>query len=133
MLYFLFARSLFNIIFINLHSLGGTANVPHGYTSCINLPHVLEYNSHHPDMDKKLKIVSECFGQQNVHAAIVVDEYVRKLGLPRSLEEVGVKPDMHETIAKLSMHDFMFQTVKKWNILPSRKSPPEVNKFASPL
>ena len=32
-------------------------------------------------MDKKLKIVSECFGQSNVHAAIVVDEYVRKLGL----------------------------------------------------
>ena len=61
-------------------------------------------------MDKKLKIVSECFGKPNVHAAIVVDEYVRKLGLPRSLEEVGVKPDMHETIAKLSMHDFMLKT-----------------------
>ena len=45
-------------------------------------------------MDKKLKIVSECFGQSNVHAAIVVDEYVRKLGLPRSLEEVGVKPNI---------------------------------------
>ena len=49
------------------------------------------------------------FWTTNVHAAIVVDEYVRKLGLPRSLEEV-VKPDMHETIAKLSMHDFMLKT-----------------------
>lgn len=92
------------------HVLGGTANVPHGYTSCINLPHVLEFNSKHPSTNEKMKLVSECFGRPNVHAAIVVDEYIRRLGLPRSLEQVGIKTSMHKTIAKLSMHDFMLKT-----------------------
>ena len=27
------------------HILGGSANVPHGYTSCVMLPHVLEWNA----------------------------------------------------------------------------------------
>ena len=26
------------------HVLGGTAHVPHGYTSCVMLPHVLRFN-----------------------------------------------------------------------------------------
>jgi maleylacetate reductase len=26
------------------HVLGGTADVPHGYTSCVMLPHVLRFN-----------------------------------------------------------------------------------------
>lgn len=92
------------------HVLGGTANVPHGYTSCINLPHVLEYNSKHPNMDEKMKVVSESFGRPGENAAVVVDQFVRQLGLPRSLNEVGVTKDMHETIAKLSMKDFMTTT-----------------------
>ena len=57
-----------------------------------------------------MKLVSECFGRPDVHAAIVVDDYIRRLGLPRSLEQVGVTASMHETIAKLSMHDFMLKT-----------------------
>ena len=92
------------------HVLGGTANVPHGYTSCINLPHVLEFNSKDPSTNDKMKLVSECFGRPSVHAAIVMDDYIRRLGLPRSLEQVGVKVSMHETIAKLSMQDFMLKT-----------------------
>ena len=27
------------------HVLGGTADVPHGYTSCVMLPHVLRFNA----------------------------------------------------------------------------------------
>ena len=43
------------------HVLGGTANVPHGYTSCIMLPHVLRFNE--PVNAARQAWVSEALGQ----------------------------------------------------------------------
>ena len=42
------------------HVLGGTAHVPHGYTSCIMLPHVLRFNE--PVNADRQKWVSEALG-----------------------------------------------------------------------
>jgi maleylacetate reductase len=43
------------------HVLGGTAGAPHGYTSCVMLPHVLRFNR--PVNSEKQTRVSEALGQ----------------------------------------------------------------------
>ena len=43
------------------HVLGGTAGVPHGYTSCVMLPHVLRFNE--PVNAARQAWVSEALGR----------------------------------------------------------------------
>jgi maleylacetate reductase len=85
------------------HVLGGTAGVPHGYTSCVMLPHVLRYN--HPVNAGKQARVSEALGRTDEPAAEVVAELISGLGLPTRLRDVGVKPERLDMIAEGSMHD----------------------------
>src|SRR6202030_3143292 len=52
------------------HVLGGTAHVPHGYTSCVMLPHVLRFNlSVNPDRQAR---VSDALGDRDAPAADLV-------------------------------------------------------------
>jgi maleylacetate reductase len=85
------------------HVLGGTADVPHGYTSCVMLPHVLHYN-HSVNADKQAR-VSEALGQPGEPAADVVGALIAGLGLPVRLRDVGVVEDQLDLIAENSMHD----------------------------
>jgi len=85
------------------HVLGGTAGVPHGYTSCVMLPHVLRFNQSVNEAQQRL--VSEALGDPHKPACNVVSELVAQLGLPSTLREVGVQPEMLDLIAKHSMHD----------------------------
>jgi len=85
------------------HILGGTAGVPHGYTSCVMLPHVLRFNQSINGLQQKL--VSEALGEPHKPACDVVSELVAQLGLPSTLREVGVKAEMLDLIAQNSMHD----------------------------
>ena len=70
------------------HVLGGTAGVPHGYTSCVMLPHVLRFN-HSVSAGKQAR-VSEALGRPDEPAAEVVAELISGLGLPTRLRDVGV-------------------------------------------
>ena len=90
------------------HVLGGTAGVPHGYTSCVMLPHVLRFNE--PVNAEKQARVSEAFGRQDEPAAEVVAELIAGLGLPTRLRDVGVKPEQLNLIAENSMHDRWIHT-----------------------
>lgn len=85
------------------HVLGGTAGVPHGYTSCIMLPHVLRFNAEIGA--PRQAWVSEALGQPARPAADVVGELVASLGLPTRLRDVGVRPEQFDRIARQSMHD----------------------------
>src|SRR5262249_7987569 len=85
------------------HVLGGTAGVPHGYTSCIMLPHVLRFN-YQVNAEKQAR-VSEALGEPSEPAADVVSALIAVLGLPTRLRDVGVKPDQLDLIAENSMHD----------------------------
>jgi maleylacetate reductase len=85
------------------HVLGGTADVPHGYTSCVMLPHVLRFN--HPVNADKQARVSEALGRPDEPAAEVVAGLISALGLPTRLRDVGVKPEQLDVIAEGSMHD----------------------------
>lgn len=90
------------------HVLGGTAGVPHGYTSCVMLPHVLRYNYsvNAPQQQR----VSEALGEPDKPACEVLADLVAQLELPRTLREVGVKPEMLEVIAQNAMHDRLIHT-----------------------
>ena len=85
------------------HVLGGTAEVPHGYTSCVMLPHVLRFN--HPVNAGKQARVSEALGRPDEPAAELVAELISGLGLPTRLRDVGVKREQLDLIAEGSMHD----------------------------
>ena len=85
------------------HVLGGTAHVPHGYTSCVMLPHVLRFNQ--PVNAERQGWVSEALGQRDKTAGDAVAELIAGLGLPSTLRAVGVKPEQLDAIASGSMHD----------------------------
>ncbi len=83
--------------------LGGTAGVPHGYTSCVMLPHVLRFNK---AVDgERQDWVSEALGQPGMAAGEAVSALIAALGLPGRLRDVGVKPEALDRIAEESMHD----------------------------
>ncbi len=90
------------------HVLGGTADVPHGYTSCVMLPHVLRFN-HIVNTDKQAR-VSEALGHPGEPAADVVRALIAGLGLPTRLRDVGVRPHQLDRIAENSMHDRWIHT-----------------------
>jgi maleylacetate reductase len=90
------------------HVLGGTAHVPHGYTSCVMLPHVLRFN-HAVNPDRQA-LVGEALGDKEAPAADLVAGLIADLGLPLRLRDVGVKEDQLDLIAELSMHDRWIHT-----------------------
>jgi maleylacetate reductase len=90
------------------HVLGGTANVPHGYTSCIMLPHVLRFNVE-VNADKQAR-VSEALGHPGAPAADVVLALISGLGLPTRLRDVGVGEEQLDLIAQNSVHDRWIHT-----------------------
>jgi len=77
--------------------------VPHGYTSCVMLPHVLRFNQA-VNADRQA-IVSDALGRPGEPAAEAVAGLVAALGLPSRLREVGVREDQLDLIARESMHD----------------------------
>jgi len=85
------------------HVLGGTAGVPHGYTSCVMLPHVLRFN--YEVNAERQALVSEALGKPDAPAADVVATLIADLGLPSRLRDVGVKEDQLDVIAEHAMHD----------------------------
>jgi maleylacetate reductase len=90
------------------HVLGGSAGVPHGYTSCVMLPPVLRFNS--AVNAERQAMVAEALGRPGVDASAVIAELIQSLGLPRTLREVGVKREQLDDIARLSMHDRWIHT-----------------------
>lgn len=90
------------------HVLGGTCDVPHGYTSCVMLPHVMRYNqAANPD---RHALVAEAMGHPGRPAWEVLHEFINGLGLPRTLAAVGVTPDKFETVAKAALLDHYLHT-----------------------
>lgn len=78
--------------------LGSYCGVPHGYTSCVMLPAVLEWNR--PTNGRRQEAIAEALGRPGDSAASAVRELVRSLGLPTTLREVGVSPDKFPEIAR---------------------------------
>jgi maleylacetate reductase len=85
------------------HALGGTCGVPHGYTSCVMLPHVLRYNR--SVNAERQALVAASMGHPGKDAADVISAFLAELGLPRSLREVDVTRERFDAIVEHTMHD----------------------------
>jgi maleylacetate reductase len=81
--------------------LGAVYDVPHGYTSCVMLPSVLRWNSQ--DNVERQALVAAAMGKPGKDAADVLDDFIRSLGMPRSLRDVRIEPSQFERIAELAM------------------------------
>jgi maleylacetate reductase len=81
--------------------LGAEFGVPHGYTSCVMLPYVMRWNK--PDNAERQALVSAAMGHPGKDASDVLDNFIRGLGLPRSLGEVNVGAESFDHIAEQAM------------------------------
>ena len=81
--------------------LGAVFDVPHGYTSCVMLPSVMRWNK--PDNAGRQALVAAAMGQPGSDAADVLDDFIRSLGMPRSLQDVRIGPEHFDRIAELAM------------------------------
>ena len=90
------------------HILGGTCDVPHGHCSCVMAPAVLDFNRE-ANLSRQQRITA-CFGEPHEQAGALVDQFIRGLGMPRSLTEVGVQQEQLDHIAEYTMLDFWAST-----------------------
>ena len=81
--------------------LGSLCAVPHGYTSCVMLPAVLAWNAalQAERQQSICQALGRGFGRQFDSAADAVRTLVASLGLPGTLQEVGVRQEQLDGIA----------------------------------
>lgn len=77
--------------------LGGAYGVPHGETSCVMLPSVLEWNE--PANAERQQAVSQALGCPGEPAGPAMRAFVRGLGLPWRLRDVGIERERLPEIA----------------------------------
>jgi maleylacetate reductase len=75
--------------------LGGARGVPHGITSCLGLPAVMQWNE--PVNAERQAEIAHILGGSTGHGAL--RGFIRGLGLPTTLAEVGISPDEIEGLA----------------------------------
>jgi maleylacetate reductase len=81
--------------------LGGGFGVPHGYTSCVMLPAVMRWNK--SANAERQALVAEAMGEPGKDAGDALDVFIRGLGMPRSLKDVGVGAEHFDVIAEQAM------------------------------
>ncbi len=90
------------------HVLGAVADVPHGHTSCVMLPHVMRHNER--ATAAKQRQIAEAMGRPAVPAADAVAELIAALGQPTTLRAVGVKREQLPKIVEAAMHNLWVRT-----------------------
>jgi maleylacetate reductase len=78
--------------------LGGYAGVPHGITSCISLHATLQWNE--PVNAGRQKTVAEKLGRPGARACDVMRDFVKALGLPTRLSDIGIGADRIAELAR---------------------------------
>lgn len=81
--------------------LGAEFGVPHGHTSCVMLPSVMRWNK--PVNAERQALVAASMGHPGKDAGDVLDDFIRGLGMPRSLREVNVGAEHFDRIAQQAM------------------------------
>jgi maleylacetate reductase len=78
--------------------LGGYAGIPHGITSCISLAATLEWNE--PVNAERQRAVAEKLGRPDARACDAMRDFVKSLGLPTRLGEIGIAADQIPELAR---------------------------------
>jgi alcohol dehydrogenase class IV len=112
------------------HGIGhqlGPLGVGHGETSCIMLPAVLKYSYKHGDekvRSRQKRVLDVLWGDEmvakvltergleegKVDAGDVLDAVIKELGMPRTLNEVGVKREQLDALAVNCLKDRWLKT-----------------------
>lgn len=90
------------------HILGGTCDVPHGYCSCVMAPYVLQWNAEYDDTRQKRTL--SVLGDNHASAAEALDAFIRGLGMPRTLSEVGVDETRFQQVSEYTLLDIWGRT-----------------------
>ncbi|WP_234990018.1 iron-containing alcohol dehydrogenase [Altererythrobacter xiamenensis] len=90
------------------HILGGTCNVPHGYCSCVMAPYVLQWNAEYDDSRQNRTL--SVLGSTHPTAAEALDAFIRNLGMPRTLSEVGVDESRFQQVSEYTLLDIWGRT-----------------------
>jgi len=90
------------------HILGGTCDVPHGYTSCVMSPYVLAWNAEHDDSRQARTLA--VLGDGHASASAALDVFISGLGMPRRLSEVGVDESRFQQVAEYTLLDIWGRT-----------------------
>ena len=78
--------------------LGGYAGIPHGITSCISLAATLEWNE--PVNAERQRAIAEKLGRPGERACDAMRDFVKSLGLPTRLAEIGITADRIPELAR---------------------------------
>ncbi len=90
------------------HILGGTCDVPHGYTSCVMSPYVLAWNAEH-DASRQERTLA-VLGGDHTSASAALDAFISGLGMPRRLSDVGVDESRFQQVADYTLLDIWGRT-----------------------
>ncbi len=104
-----FTNAQVGVVHAIAHSLGAIYGIPHGLANSLILPYGMRFNL--PECPR-YKLVAEAFGiseadpmKAGEKAIWAVVDFIKKLGLPLTLKEVGVKKDDFPKIAELAIGD----------------------------
>lgn len=78
--------------------LGAHAGIAHGITSCLSLAATLEWNE--PVNAGRQRAIAERLGRPGARACDVMREFVKALGLPTRLSDIGMSPDRISELAR---------------------------------
>jgi alcohol dehydrogenase class IV len=93
------------------HALGGSFNVPHGYTSCVMAPAALEFNA---DVNgDRQALISLALGEPKVAAHTLADRLISALEQPRTLRQVGLAEKDLDPLAGYVLQDIWCGTNPK--------------------
>jgi len=90
------------------HQLGGVYHLPHGVCNAVLLPHVQKFNLADKHANERLKIVAKHLkaSEKTAEGAVkFIRDFADKLGIPKSLKEMGVKEEDFELLADNAMKD----------------------------
>lgn len=92
--------------------LGSFCAVPHGYTSCVMLPAVLEWNQ--PVNGERQAAIAEALGKPSQSASQAVKDLIADLRLPTRLRDVGVQENqLAEIAARAYQHPVVRRNPRK--------------------
>ena len=113
-------HSIFGLVNVKLglshglaHQLGATAAVPHGVSSCVLLPAVLEFNRvQTPSKQQRIaELLASATGRRvDLGAPELLRGFIASLGLPTRLKDVDVEARHFELVARHTMQDPVVET-----------------------
>jgi maleylacetate reductase len=87
------------------HALGAHCSVPHGETSCVTLPAVMDWNR--VSNAERQRLISAALGAPQQTAGTALRKLIAHLGLPLTLREVNVKRNDLPAVAQKAFGDVL--------------------------